>query len=314
MAHPTATLLEHPVTSRLSWRFTPLDLRRKLTNRHRVNHGHASYRVTMPLVRDDFGRRRRTMTSYDDLLKHIISTYRAIRYGLAITGILFPLFLVSIGRIWYGVPIQDSMSSYYHATPDTSATTWTLRKSLSNSNSNLIKDLLFFLGQTEDETPMRSWFVGFLFVIGFVLIVYKGYDSKENIVLIIAGSSAIGVAIFPSGFDCSAGCRSFTLHAVFAAITFIGTAASIIVGSNKTLSLFTDQQQVAKYRFWYRLLAATMVASPIIIWVESGLFSRTGYEILVIESIGMIAFAAYWLVKNIEMTAHTNQNPKAYIA
>lgn len=46
-------------------------------------------------------------------------------------------------------------------------------------------------------TYMGDWFVGTLFAFGFAIFFYKGYNLIENIMSIVAGVAAWGVALFP---------------------------------------------------------------------------------------------------------------------
>ncbi len=49
-------------------------------------------------------------------------------------------------------------------------------------------------------TQMRDYFVGNMFVIGVFLSAYRGHDS-DHVLTVIAGLSAICVALFPCGQD-----------------------------------------------------------------------------------------------------------------
>jgi hypothetical protein len=89
---------------------------------------------------------------------------------------------------------------------------------------------------------MRSWFVGPLFVLGIFLYVYKGFSDTENWLLNIAGISALGVALFPMGWNCGNNCQSvsilgneITLHGTFAIISFLSMAAVALWCAKDTL-------------------------------------------------------------------------------
>jgi hypothetical protein len=51
----------------------------------------------------------------------------------------------------------------------------------------------------------------------------------------------------------------------------------------------------------YRMFAAIMFASPISAWIVAELFAN-GYWTLIVECIGIWTFAAYWLLKTLELT------------
>lgn len=52
----------------------------------------------------------------NELQIHIFKTYLSLRYGMAIFAFAFPVLLYAIG-VYNDIPLQDSMSNYYFATP-----------------------------------------------------------------------------------------------------------------------------------------------------------------------------------------------------
>src|SRR5215468_3157099 len=100
----------------------------------------------------------------NSLDKHILATYFTLRIGVAVIAIAFPLILGIVGKLYAGLPLQHSMSAYYHA--------------------------------INDGKSLRDVFVGILFAVGAFLYLYKGFSGKENIALNIAGILAVGIAIF----------------------------------------------------------------------------------------------------------------------
>ena len=56
-----------------------------------------------------------TDSTPEELQRHILTTYINIRVGIAAIGIAFP-FLLWLGGYFYArLPLQGSMSAYYHA-------------------------------------------------------------------------------------------------------------------------------------------------------------------------------------------------------
>jgi len=51
----------------------------------------------------------------EELQRHILSTYMNIRVGIAVIGIVFPFVLWLGGYVYARLPLQGSMSAYYHA-------------------------------------------------------------------------------------------------------------------------------------------------------------------------------------------------------
>jgi hypothetical protein len=95
-----------------------------------------------------------------ELQKHIYKTYFLLRVGLCLLAFVFPFLLWGIGA-WNNIPLQNSISDYYFAfAPPTSP----LR-----------------------AFPGRVVFGGVLFVLGFFLILYRGFSKTENWALNIAG-------------------------------------------------------------------------------------------------------------------------------
>jgi uncharacterized membrane protein YiaA len=97
-----------------------------------------------------------------DRKKQQIISYLTLRTLIGFIGITLPILLVVACCIYGGcIGIQDSISSYYH-------------------------------------TGVRDLFVGVLFVLGFFLLSYKGYEALDNIVASFGSVFALGVALFPS--------------------------------------------------------------------------------------------------------------------
>ena len=83
-----------------------------------------------------------------------------LRALMGVSGLLFPPLVVLLGILVFEVPVQRSLSAYYH-------------------------------------TRMYGLFVGYLFVVGAVLYAYKGYSFCENCLGYFAGAMAAGVGLAP---------------------------------------------------------------------------------------------------------------------
>ena len=122
----------------------------------------------------------------DELGKHIIVTYQRLRLGMGFIALFFPLIIVAFGLL-YKIELETSYSAYYFGLPagDLGARTF------------------------PGIFPTRVFFCGLLFALGVFLILYKGFNRWEDILLMIAGLAAICVAIFPMWYkdmyyiDCS---------------------------------------------------------------------------------------------------------------
>ena len=117
----------------------------------------------------------------------LVFSYLALRKTIGLLGIALP-FVLSLGAlILFHAGIQSSISSYYY-------------------------------------TGMRDVFVGTLFVIGFFMLSYKGYERSDDIAGDLGCLFAVGVALFPTTPDTAitSGARLVGYaHLVFAALFFM---------------------------------------------------------------------------------------------
>lgn len=218
----------------------------------------------------------------NELQEHIFSTYVNLRIGIAIIGILLPILLLVVGKS-VGVGFQNSISAYFHAETDG------------------------FL--------LRSIFVGTLFAIGVALYLYKGYSGKENIALNLAGAFAVGVAVFPMtwrGTDgevlyqginlLNFGEYTLSLHGVCAVFMFLCIAYVCIWCASDTLHLLDDERKRKLYKRMYKFLGFGMILFPLAASVLAVVFHMSDKTIFIVESVGIITFAAYWWIKSREIS------------
>ncbi|QEH35928.1 hypothetical protein OJF2_44850 [Aquisphaera giovannonii] len=90
----------------------------------------------------------------------LVVSYMGLRRAIGEIGLLLPIVLGPVGRLAFGIEIQDNMSSYYH-------------------------------------TPLRDVFVGSMCAIGVFLYCYRGYDWIESWTGKVGCTSALGVALCP---------------------------------------------------------------------------------------------------------------------
>lgn len=229
---------------------------------------------------------------YIDLPGHITATYINLRVGIATIAILLPFILWFGGNILFSLPLQESMSAYYHASDG---------------------DRLFDEAMKVHYPPgdMRDVFVGLLITVGAFLYLYKGITNLENIALNLAGICLVGVALFPT----EAGVSGFklTLHGTFAILFFLAIAYVCIYRAADTLYLIKEKAKAKRYKLVYKWLGIGMIASPAIALVLTMTLQR-GPEItswlFVAEAVGVIVFALYWITKSREIIL-TNSERKA---
>jgi hypothetical protein len=213
----------------------------------------------------------------------MLQSYRSLRTWIGLLAIAFPLILISAGRFW-GIEVQPTLSNYYYA-PDPG---------------------------TVDHTPVRPWFCGILFVVGFFLARYPGFTKHEKKWLNAAGVFALGVAIFPMAINGQDqygfvlawfGLSQLSLHGICAVVAFLCIAVVIFWYSDATLKeLETSNPSLYTLYTWiYRGIAAFMVLSIALAIGLNYEHHGQGDYILAAEWCGIWAFAAYWFVKNSEM-------------
>ena len=233
-----------------------------------------------------------------EIQAHITGTYRNLRRGLTFMGFAFPLVLWIVGFLWFGVPFQRSMSDYYFAE---SAGTGIVPSLLKQVDLWPIKQLLFFLDQFDPHTPMRSWFVGLLFVLGVLMILYSGFSRLENWLLNAAGVLAVGVALFPTGCD---NCPPITLHGTCAISAFVLLVLVAVFCAKQTLTIGLAPARATFYRHLYNVTATLMLVFPlaavIVTWVW-GLFGQSTHFVFFAELLGLWCFALYWYNKSREL-------------
>jgi hypothetical protein len=240
------------------------------------------------------------MTTPDTTLSDQISkTYKTTRTGLACIAIVFPILLL-IGGYLAKLHMEGSMSAYYHASVLSQA------DQLLNPGKHV----------HPSEGVMRNWFVGLLFALGIILILYRGFTRMETVALTIAGLMGLGVALFPMPWgDEFRGLRftvlrgvispegvEFTVHGAFAVGLFLCIGYVCIFRAPDTLQLIPTIKEQNRYHFLYRLLGGMMLASPLIAFVLSSVLHKQNALTFFIEFAGIWVFAAYWLVKGHEMS------------
>ena len=236
--------------------------------------------------------------------EQIQGTYFRLRFTVAIIGLLFPVILYFGGRMnRFG--LRGSMSAYYWATanapcpcgedPEHSGKCKKIEKNSKEETSCLA------LPAVTEAGSMRSYFVGFLFAVGAILFANKGYSRWEDIFLNIAGVSAWLIALFPMPWTGKLA-PLYWVHGTAAIIFFLAIASVAAFCSQATVRLINDPTQRKLYMGAYRFLAVLMIASPIAAYILNAHILRKDNAIYWVEFCGIWAFAAYWIVKGIEMS------------
>ena len=211
---------------------------------------------------------RRAESTPGSLQQHMTGTYFSLRLGMGLIAVLLPIALWLGGSLFGDEPLRCSMSAYYHS------------------------------------VVMRDVFVGALVATGACLYLYKGFSTKENVALNLAGALAVGIALVPTGTRCGDEAKEVSAHTVFAVLFFVTIAYVAIFRAKDTLWLIRDTARAARYRHTYRLLGAGMVVSPLVAVAIALVFHPSREDrplIFFIEALAVWFFAAFWLVKRREL-------------
>lgn len=225
------------------------------------------------------------MQKTKDLSQSIAGTYFSVRIGLGVLAFLFPILLWVGGHFVANIPLQGSMSAYYHATVQT------LVNSTPGSQASLSQ---------AGQGVMRDVFVGILFAVGVLLFLYQGVSKPEDYALNLAGLLAFGIALFPtqwSGSSVEAG----RFHQVFAVLFFVCIGYVAVFRAGDTLSLIPDKATRQRYQRLYRSLGSAMIGCPVAAYILGRLPGLTHYKIFLIEVAGLYAFGAFWFIKTREL-------------
>ena len=212
--------------------------------------------------------------SASELQEHMLGTYGALRVMLTVIGIALPVAVMVSGwfqrsEYWIGKSISD----YYH----------------------LPAAIPFFTA--------RDFFVGGLLAAAVCLYSYKGFSTRENVALNLAGVFAVFVAILPTSAEGEPRSLRAVLHGTAAVLFFLSIAYVSIRRSRDTLRLLPPAKR-DRYARSYFLTGLAMIASPLAAATLSLLVDRessTTRAIFFVETFGVWTFAAYWWIKTLEM-------------
>lgn len=205
--------------------------------------------------------------------QRLIISYLTMRRFIGVLGIALPIVVVLGSFLQNGFVIQGSISGYYY-------------------------------------TNMRDFFVGLLCVVAMFLISYQGYEAIDNFVSTISGLFAIGMIIFPTGMYSGKIVKvgmflindniSEYIHLAFGTLFFLALAFNSLFlftrRHSKILSLEKRRRNIL-----YKVCGSIMIASMLLIILYMFFLKETEIArynpVLLLESIGLLAFGISWLVK-----------------
>ena len=191
-----------------------------------------------------------------------IVSYYALRILIGATGILLPLLLI-IGNLIANnsLQIEFSVSDYY------------------------------------DNSTAGDILVGVLFVLGFFLMTYKGYDKTDSRVANLGCVFALGVALFPTT---STNQIVHIMHFVFALLLFTVfiVFSMYLFRKTDTNTVYTKQKDKRnKVYLACGIIMILCIAGIAIgmLWLEK--LSTTYHLVFWFELVAFIAFGVSWVVK-----------------
>jgi hypothetical protein len=201
--------------------------------------------------------------------RSLVFSYLEHRKAIGILGIALP-FVVSLGAlILFQTGLQRSISAYYH-------------------------------------TGMGDVFVGTLFVIGFFLLSYKGYDRRDDIAGDLACVFLLGVALFPTTPDdaVTSDARVIgSVHLAFSALAFLMLIYFSLYLFTKTDPSKSPSRRKLQRNRVYRASGYTIGVCILLIAIFHLLPNDPkslleGYNpVFWLEALAILAFGISWLIK-----------------
>ena len=204
-----------------------------------------------------------------DNQQSMVISYLTLRKAIGVLGITLPAILVLGGMIFFGIGVQNSISSYYH-------------------------------------TGMRDVFVGTICVIGFFLLSYRGHDNRDNRAGTFACVFAVGAALFPAKPDHATALdpKIFgTIHLIFAGLFFLMLIYFALQLFPKTHEDRQPTEEKAHRNKIFKACGYAMIISLALIVVNALLPKEIHKALKVyhpdfwLESIAVVSFGCSWLVK-----------------
>lgn len=192
-----------------------------------------------------------------------IISYLTLRKLIGLMGIILPILLpLGVWILGGDAPIQDSISDYYY-------------------------------------TKTGNVLVGILFVLGFFLLSYKGYDNQDNFIANLGFLFALGVALFP--------CQSefkvvWIIHFASATLLFLVFIWFSLIQFTKSLKeAVVVTKSKRQSNAIYIACGWIMIACIVIIGISLFMLSerqRANINIVYwLESTALWAFGYSWLTK-----------------
>ena len=201
---------------------------------------------------------------------NMVFSYLTLRKVIGILGMALPFAMYFGARIFFQTGIQSSLSSYYY-------------------------------------TGMRDMFVGTLFVIGFFLLSYRGYERADDIAGDLAWCFAVGIALFPTTPNGAVSGWSQVIgyfHLAFAALFFSTLIYFSLFLFTKTNQNKTPTKRKLQRNKVYKVCGYTMSVCLLMMIIHfflpssvTSLFAALN-PIFWLETLAILAFGISWFTKS----------------
>lgn len=206
--------------------------------------------------------------------KSLIFSYVALRRLIGLLGMLLPFVCLFGGLIFAGLPVQQSISYYYH-------------------------------------TNVRDFLVGLLIGMSFFLITYRGHEIIDEIVTTASAVAGFGIAFFPCLVSQSStvpvGIFRIEPHASNA-IHFISAAVFFVLLAVNSIFLFTKTKKGvpmggrkkarnAIYISCGVVILLSLVSLALILLIMGQEAAQEHKLIFILEAVMLVFFGVSWLVK-----------------
>ncbi len=197
---------------------------------------------------------------------HLVRSYLSLRKAVGILGMALPFLLALGGRYLLGMPLQPSISGYYH-------------------------------------TAMRDVFVGSLCAIAVFLWSYRGYQRRDRIAGNLASIFALGVALVPTAGPEAAASEAMLsgrLHMFFTVAFFLTLAyfsLFLFRLSDRTRPSRRKMLSNAVYLVSGYVILVCVLAMGLVSFEPVASMVRGYKPVFWLESGAILAFGASWFVK-----------------
>ncbi len=193
----------------------------------------------------------------------LVHSYLFLRRAIGTIGMALPFVLIVGNLFWPPGALLDSVSSYYYS-------------------------------------PLRGVFVGSMCAVGVFLLSYRGYGRIDDLAGDIAGTAAIGLALFPTAPSVGATSTQRIVddvHMSFAGVFFLSLVFFCLFMFPMTRGAAPTARKRQR-NVVYRVSGVLILVAVVLIGVvKATAVVPTLHPMLWLEAIAIVAFGVAWAVK-----------------